>query len=202
MRFSHRYKLILIAGLGIRLLGVGLMIHSRGANGSDAELVWTQLLQGIGGGFAAVTSQVGAQASVPHADVAMVTTMVLLITEIGGSIGSAIAGAIWTNLMPGRLARHLPGVSEEDRAVLFGSIVEVLKYDRGTPIREGVIQAYDDVMKVMTIVATVIAVFPFVLAFIMPNWYLGDTQNAVENVNLKGERLTSETAPEHHPESL
>ena len=60
------------------------MIHSRGANGSDAEVVWTQILQGIGGGFAAVTSQVGAQAFVPHADVAMVKAVVLLITKIGG----------------------------------------------------------------------------------------------------------------------
>lgn len=66
------------------------MIHSRGANASDAEIVWSQLLQGIGGGFAAVCAQVAAQASAPHADVAMVTAVVLLITEIGGSIGGAI----------------------------------------------------------------------------------------------------------------
>ena len=66
------------------------MIHSRGANASDAEVVWSQLLQGIGGGFAAIASQVGAQASVKHVDVAMVTAVVLLVTEIGGAIGSAI----------------------------------------------------------------------------------------------------------------
>lgn len=70
--------------------GVGLMIHTRGENSSDAEIVWTQLLQGIGGGFAAVASQVGAQASVPHADVAIITAVVLLWTEIGGACGSAI----------------------------------------------------------------------------------------------------------------
>ena len=57
---------------------------------SSVELVWTQILQGIGGGFAAVTSQVGAQASVFHADVAMTTALVLLLTEIGGSVGSAV----------------------------------------------------------------------------------------------------------------
>lgn len=66
------------------------MIHSRGANASDAEIVWTQLLQGIGGGFAAVASQVGAQASVTHTDVAIITAVVLLWTEIGGSVGNAI----------------------------------------------------------------------------------------------------------------
>ncbi|KAF5368687.1 hypothetical protein D9615_010309 [Tricholomella constricta] len=189
MRYFRRAKYLLVTGLAIRLAGVGLMIHSRGANGSDAELVWTQLLQGIGGGFAAIASQVSAQASVPHCDVAMVTAVILLITEIGGAVGSAVAGAIWTNLMPARLERYLPFVSEADRADLFGSISIVVKYERGTPIREGVIQAYDDVMKVMTIVATVIAVVPFLLSFLMPNWYLGDTQNAVEKVDLKGERV-------------
>jgi hypothetical protein len=54
-----------------------------------------QVLQGIGGGFAATALQVAAQAGVSHADVASVTALVLLITEVGNSVGSAIATAIW-----------------------------------------------------------------------------------------------------------
>ncbi|KAG6816467.1 hypothetical protein H0H87_005827 [Tephrocybe sp. NHM501043] len=197
MRYIRRYKVLLIAGLGIRILGVGLMIHSRGADGSDAELVWTQLLQGIGGGMASVASQVGAQASVPHADVAMVTAVVLLITEIGGAIGGGIAGAIWSNLMPTKLATHLPFLTQEEREALFGSITAALAYDRGTPIREGVIAAYGDVMKIMTIAATVFAVVPFLLSFLMPNWYLGDKQNAVEDVGLAGEHVVDPVPSDH-----
>jgi hypothetical protein len=49
--------------------------------------------------------------------------------------------------------------------------------------------AYDDVMKILTIAATVFAVVPFLLAFLMPDWYLGDQQNAVENVDLAGEKV-------------
>ena len=111
MRYVHRYKIVLVVGLAIRLLyaplpllsvpvqccsctcaysGVGLMIHSRGAQASDAEVVWTQIIQGFGGGFASVCSSVAAQASVPHVDMAMTTAMVLLWTEIGGAVGSAI----------------------------------------------------------------------------------------------------------------
>lgn len=48
-------------------------------------------------------------------------------------------------------------------------------------------------MKIMIIVATVFAVFPLILAFFMPDWHLGDNQNAVENVDLKGERLDDPT---------
>ncbi|KAF6745245.1 drug:h+ antiporter [Ephemerocybe angulata] len=189
LRWMRRYKYVLIAGLSIRLLGAGLMIHSRGANASDAEIVWSQLLQGIGGGFAAITAQVGAQASVKHSDTAMVTAVVLLVTEIGGSIGSAIAGSIWTSMMPDKLAEHLPFVDEATRAKLFGSITAVAAQPRGSPIREGVILAYDDVMKYMCIAATVFAVPPLIIALFMPNWYLGDSQNAVEGVDLAGNRV-------------
>ncbi|KAF8887863.1 drug:h+ antiporter [Gymnopilus junonius] len=196
MRFVHRSKPLLVVGLAIRLLGCGLMIHSRGANASDAEVVWSQILQGIGGGFAATTLQVSAQASVAHADVGMVTAIVLLVTEIGGAIGTAIAGSIWTHKMPERLAVHLPFVSADERAILFGSITSVTAYPRGDPIREGVIMeyhlmiytAYDDVMKILTIAATAFSVVPFALSFFMPNWYLGDQQNAADNEDLAGEK--------------
>ncbi|EMD31052.1 hypothetical protein CERSUDRAFT_163556 [Gelatoporia subvermispora B] len=197
MRYLRRYKYLLVGGLCIRLLGVGLMIHSRGAQGSDAELVWTQILQGMGGGFAAVASQVGAQASVTHADVAIITAVVLLWTEIGGAVGSAIAGAIWTNTMPDKLAKYLPDLTQAQRDELFGSITDVTALPRGDPTREGVISAYSDVMKTMVIAATVISIVPIILALFMPNWYLGDKQNAVDAADLTGERHVDDE-PDHH----
>ncbi|EIW58899.1 drug:h+ antiporter [Trametes versicolor FP-101664 SS1] len=179
MRFLHRYKWILFCGLCIRLVGVALMIHSRGADGSDAELVWTQVLQGMGGGFAAICSGIGAQASVPHADVAMITALVLLWTEIGAGVGGSIAGAIWSGAMPGALKEHLPGLTQEERDALFGSITDVRARPLGDPVRQGVIAAYSDTMKTMLIAATVLSVVPVGLALLMPDWYLGDQQNAV-----------------------
>ncbi|KAG2353161.1 major facilitator superfamily domain-containing protein [Suillus spraguei] len=199
MRFLHRYKYVLVIGLVIRLAGVSLMIHSRGANTSDAELVWTQILQGFGGGFAAVSSQVGAQASVPHADVAIITAVVLLLTEIGGAVGNAWAGAIWSNTMPVNLEKYLPWLSDEQRAELYGSITLAASYPPGDPVREGVINAYDDTMKIMVIVATVLSVVPILLALAMPNWYLGDRQNAIDAADLTG-RLALEDDEEDEEE--
>lgn len=187
MRFMHRYKLLLVVGLAIRLLGVGLMIHSRGANGSDVEIVWTQIIQSMGGGMSAITIQTAAQASVSHKDVATVTAMVLLLTEIGGAIGNSVAGAIWTNLMPGKLLKYLPNISQDERDALYSSITTVTTYARGTEIREGAISAYGDVMKIMLIVATVMSVIPLVISFFMPDWHLGAKQNAVDQEDLAGE---------------
>ncbi|KIJ51356.1 hypothetical protein M422DRAFT_43910 [Sphaerobolus stellatus SS14] len=187
MRFLHRGKWLLVAGLTIRLAGAGLMINSRGADAPDAEIVWSQLLQGIGGGFAAVAAQTNAQASVTHTDVAMVTAVVLLLTEIGGAVGSAIGN------MPARLAKHLPFLSQADRDTLYGSLYAVAAYPQGDPVRAGVILAYSDVMKIMTIAATAVAVLPLILAFFMPDWYLGTQQNAIDNVDLAGEKEEGKT---------
>ncbi|KAJ7510037.1 major facilitator superfamily domain-containing protein [Mycena galericulata] len=173
MHVFQRYKVTSI-------LSVALMLRSRGADGSTFELLMTQVLQGIGGGIAALSIQVSAQASVPHQDVAMVTAVVLLITEIGAAGGGAIAGAIWSSQMPSKLALHLPFLSPSEREVLFGSITEAAGRPRGDPVREGVISAYSDVMKTMVVVAAAVSVLPILCALAMPNWHLGNAQNAVE----------------------
>ncbi|KAJ7087878.1 major facilitator superfamily domain-containing protein, partial [Mycena epipterygia] len=180
MHMFRRYKTLLVGGLVIRLIGVALMLHSRGANGSNFELLMTQILQGVGGGIAALSIQVSAQASVPHGDVAMVTAVVLLITEFGAAGGGAIAGAIWSSQMPAKLVHHLPFLSQPERDILFGSITEAASKPRGDPVREGVISAYSDVMQAMVLVAIAVSVLPILVAVSMPDWHLGDRQNAVD----------------------
>jgi hypothetical protein len=44
-------------------------------------------------------------------------------------------------------------------------------------------------MKILCSVATVFAVPTFILSFFIPNWYLGDQQNAIENVDLSGRKV-------------
>lgn len=46
-------------------------------------------------------------------------------------------------------------------------------------------------MKTMIIAATALSVVPVLISFFMPNWYLGDRQNAVDAADLTGERAVS-----------
>ncbi|KAJ7632776.1 drug:h+ antiporter [Roridomyces roridus] len=177
----QRYKTLLIFGLVLRVIGAALMLRSRGTGGSNFELLLAQILQGLGGGIAGLCIQVSAQASVTQEDVAMVTAVVLLITEFGAAGGGAIAGAIWSSQMPDKLAEHLPFLSQVERDILFGSITAAAGKPRGDPVREGVIAAYSDVMQTMVIVATVVNVLAVFVAFIMPNWQLGNVKTAVED---------------------
>ncbi|CED82571.1 Predicted transporter (major facilitator superfamily) [Phaffia rhodozyma] len=204
MVFTRNLKWTLFGGLLIRLLGVGIMIHSRGGNGSAAELVMTQVLQGMGGGFAAICLQVAAQARVPHVDVATVTALVLLITEVGNSVGSAVATAVWTSQMPAALAKYVPGNNATLNAELYASITIIAAYPAADPIRVGAIHAYDYVMRNLCIGATVVAVFPPIIAFFfVDDVRLGDVQNVYDGRDLSG-RLTGEIdeSSPNHPNNI
>lgn len=48
--------------------------------------------------------------------------------------------------------------------------------------------AYSETMKIMTIVATIVAIFPPIFALFLPDLYLGDGQNAVDETDLGGEK--------------
>ena len=50
------------------------------------------------------------------------------------------AGAIWTNVMPDKLAQYLPFITQQERDTLYNNISFVLAFERGHPVREGVIQ--------------------------------------------------------------
>ncbi|BGP11691.1 hypothetical protein JCM10049v2_007611 [Rhodotorula toruloides] len=186
--YFRRTKWLLLFGLLVRLLGVGLMIHSKGAHGSTAELVIVQVLQGLGGGIASASTQLLAQASVPHQDVATVTAFVLLFAEIGNAVGTAIATAIWRDWMPRKLASHLTGIlSSTEIASVFGSITTAVTY-RGTndAAYDGIVGAYTQTMKILLIAATAIAVVPPFLALMVSNIKLSNDQNAVEGEDLAG----------------
>ncbi|BGP20482.1 hypothetical protein JCM10213v2_008643 [Rhodosporidiobolus nylandii] len=186
--YFRRTKWLLVCGLCVRLLGVGLMIKSKGADGSTAFLVWTQVLQGLGGGVASASTQLLAQASVPHQDVATVTAFVLLFAEIGNAVGTAIATAIWRHHMPEQLAEHLAGLANQTTIDgIYGSITDALTYKASSPeIYDGIIASYSYTMKILLIAATAVAVIPPLLAVGVQNIYLSDAHNAVEGEALDG----------------
>ncbi|KAF7304956.1 Glycoside hydrolase family 16 protein [Mycena kentingensis (nom. inval.)] len=184
MHRYRRYKSLLVAGLVVRLIGVLLMLRSRGPDGSTFTLILTQVLQGIGGGVAALSIHISSQASVTPSDIAMTTAVVLLITEFGAAGGGAIAGAIWSDQMPERLARYLPSLTQAERDALFGSITKAASKPRGDPIRDGVIAAYGDVMKSMVVAASIVSVLPVLIAFTMPDCEWHDAHSVVKYTDI------------------
>ncbi|KAI8140793.1 major facilitator superfamily domain-containing protein [Fennellomyces sp. T-0311] len=182
-----RPKWLMVAGLLIRLLGVGIMINARGALGGTAELVWCQLLQGWGGGFASTISGMMASAMVPHTDMAVVVALVNLFAEIGNGIGTSIATAVWNAQMPGELAAHMPTNNATLVNDFFNSATLIASYPLDDPLRQGAIIAYGNVMRKLCIGATVVAVVPPIIAyFMLTDIELDNTQNKFDNRDLTG----------------
>lgn len=195
MYATRRFKWMLVVGLLIRLLGVGIMFHARGPNGNVASLVMCQVLQGMGGGIASITTTVAAQASVSHADLATVYAVVLLLSEVGNSVGTAAAGGVWAEYMPKELAKHVPTTNSTLLTEIFTNIYTVPLMPE--PIKEGVITAYQNVMHRLLIGSVIVACFPPIFAFfLIKDIRLTDTQNAFDGKNNAGEQV--EEPDEHY----
>lgn len=180
-RITHRCKYLQVFGLSLQVVSMGITVWARGKNASTAALVWEQLLIGIGGACSVVGSQVASQASVPHQDTALVIALLSQWSSIGYAIGSAIAGAIWTGKMPGNLRKYLPSsVSDEQVTTFFGSITDIRAYDYDSEIRQGAIKAYDATAFYLFVPALGLTCIPFVVSLFQKNFYLGDSQNAIE----------------------
>ncbi|KAJ7453072.1 drug:h+ antiporter [Mycena latifolia] len=183
--FKTGYKISLISALAIRILGVGLMFYARTHN-NTAALVMTQIIQGLGGGIAAVASQIGAQGAVPHQDVALATAALLLSAEVGGVVGTAAAGAIWVNRLPVEIAKHVPSLNSTEIASYVGAptLVRLLEGEEYTSM----VAAYSETMRMLLIPGIVVAIIPLAAAFFVKDFRLLEIQNAVEVKTLEGRK--------------
>ncbi|BGP49152.1 hypothetical protein JCM10450v2_005035 [Rhodotorula kratochvilovae] len=148
-KLTNRYKWFGILGVLIHMVGVWLMMRSRELNSSTFELVLSQVVGGIGGGFTTIAVQIGCQGVVEHQDVAIATAIFLTITQVGGAVGGSIAGAVWSTALPSRLQRHL-GADEWDKIPqIIASLPYALSFPEGSPVRLAIDRSYVDVQKIL-----------------------------------------------------
>lgn len=196
MRYTHRYKFLQLTGLSIKIIGYGLLVDKGGVR-SLARLTMAQLLTGMGGAFSVVGSQVASQGSVPHQDVALVIALLSLWTNIGASIGSAIASAVWTNAMPTNLRNFVPAsVNDTEVMNMFASITVIKALPYEDPVREGAIRAYETTVYPLWAAALGLSFIALLAGCFQTNYYLGNQQNAFDNKDITGEDTVT---PPHKP---
>ena len=173
IKHTRRYKYFITLGSCIYLMGIGLMIRYRAQGVSTGALVGCQIAVGIGGGMLNVPAQLGVQASVSHQRVAAATASFLTILEIGGAVGNAISGAIWTANVPKKLQAYLPPETRDQAETIFGSVtVASTQYPMGSPTRDAINRAYQETMTTILIVAVCACVPLIPLSLVMKNYEL------------------------------
>ena len=105
---TGRYKAFPILGTGI--MTAGLFLLSRLSLGSSAYLTSAYiLLLGIGLGMVMQVLVIAVQNAVDYRDLGVATSGATLFRLIGGSLGTAILGAIFATRLTANLARLMPG---------------------------------------------------------------------------------------------
>ncbi|KAL5362865.1 major facilitator superfamily domain-containing protein [Aspergillus floccosus] len=142
-------------GLPLVLLGAGLMIHFRTADGSIGYIVMCQIFIAFGGGTLVIGQDMAVMAASNRDGVPMMLSMIGLSSSLGGAIGYAVSAAIYSNTFPSALRHALPVGSKSDYLKIYrGGYTAQLEYPVGSPIRLAINEAYGEYMKYACITAT------------------------------------------------
>ncbi|KAF2719548.1 putative siderophore-dependent iron transporter [Polychaeton citri CBS 116435] len=183
IKYTHHYKYFVTLGACVYLLGLGLMIQYRVEGVGTSIIVATQMIIGVGGGMLNVPAQLGVQASASHQEVATATACFLTLLEIGGAVGAAISGAIWTNSVPHKLAQYLPPEAQDQAKAIFGNVtLASTGWPMGSPTRVAINRAYQETMTRLLIVALCVSVPCVILSLLMENYNLGEINQHVKGV--------------------
>ena len=167
IKYTYRYRIYSRIGVPTYIVGLLLTTFFRGPTNPLSYVLFSQIITGIGGGMFHVPVQLGIQAVAKHQEVAIATAMFLTFTSLGGSVGSAIAGAIWTGSLLERLEIYLPNMPAAERRRIFDDFEFAMSYPRGSTERDGIVAAYVDVMKRLTRTATLSALPMLIFVFAM-----------------------------------
>jgi MFS family permease len=155
IRYNGRLKWIaLYFGVPVNILGVGLLIHFRHPNTNIGFIVMCQIFIAFGGGTLVICEQMTVMAVSAQQNIPAILAFEFMIANIGSSIGSAIAAAMWTGLFPVNLAKYLPSSALPDLESIYGDLTVQSSYAVGTPERDGINKAYGETQKLMCVAAT------------------------------------------------
>lgn len=153
IRYNGRIKWhSFVFGVPITILGVGLMIHFRQPDQDVSYLAMCMIFIAFGGGTLVICEQITVMAVSEHQNIPAVLSVESMISSVGGSIGSAIAAAMWTGIFPEKLHKYLP--SGADFASIYGDITVQQSFPKNSDTRIAIDKAYGDTQKYMLILAT------------------------------------------------
>jgi SIT family siderophore-iron:H+ symporter-like MFS transporter len=196
VRFVKYLKPFLVAGTCLFTVAFGLLIRYRGGTGASnhSGIIGAQVLLGLAGGLFPYTAQASIQAATLHEHVAVITALYLATYNIGSALGNTVSGAIWTQVLPDKIATHLAAVSTNTTlpAFAYGSPFDfTAAYDIGTPERTAVVAAYQDTQRLLCITGICLSLPLIFFALCTRNPKLGKEQS-LENA----ENFDSPDSPE------
>ncbi|KAI8366767.1 major facilitator superfamily domain-containing protein [Radiomyces spectabilis] len=172
MKRTKKWRPFTWAGICLMVLGIGLMIPARLPHSSDAFVVVSQTIAGVGAGMLDIPITVAVQSSVPRKDLAIVTALMQVGSTIGFTIGSTISGSLWNSMIPELLMKNVPGINMRQ---VMGNVT----YAQNLPEPEYslVVDCFGQAQRVLTIIACCMVALAFLCTLPMKSFGLDETDN-------------------------
>ena len=125
------------------------------------------LILGLGLGSVMQVLVIIVQNGVPHSEIGVATAGSTFFRSIGGSFGTAIFGAIFSNVLVGNLANHLHGIK---LPAGFGSagVTPAMLDLLPSAVRHGFVAGYAESIQTVFLVAAPIAFLAFLATWLIP----------------------------------
>ena len=180
---SGRYKLFPIAGTFV--MTVGLFLLSRmTAQTTLVTASLTMLLLGLGLGMVMQVLVIAVQNAVDFRDLGVATSGATLFRLMGGSLGTAVLGAIFSSRLAGALSRALPFGA---RATGVGGLDPQAMAELSPALRDIYVRAVTGALDGVFVVAACVAVAGFACAWLLPESRLRETVAAESASDVVGE---------------
>lgn len=167
IRKTGHFKWLLYLAVPLYTLGQGLMIYFRRPDFSVGYLIMCQIFIALGGSTMTICEQVAVLSVAEHGEAAAVLAVLGLFGYMGGAVGNAVSGAIWTNIFPAELQKRLPETAMPAFAEIYGDLAKQLSYPMGSPARDAIIQAYAAAQSRMLTAGTAVMALTLACVFLI-----------------------------------
>lgn len=191
---TGRYRVFPIAGTAIMTVGLVMLSRLTSSTGGWVQAADLVVL-GIGLGAVMQVLVLVTQNAVPHSELGVATSGATFFRSIGGSFGAAIFGAIFSNVLVGKLANQLKGV-KLPAGVASSSVTPQVLAKLPAPVRDGFIKAYGSSIEEVFLLAVPVGILAFVVIWLLPHVELrGAARSAPGPSRAAGTPVTAGAGP-------
>jgi hypothetical protein len=163
---TGKYRFFPIAGTAVMTLGMFLLsLMGTGSSTFQDSVYMLVLGMGIGGVMQVLVIIV--QNGVPHSELGVATSGATFFRSIGGSFGTAIFGAIFSNVLIGNLASHLHGVPLPAGFSSADATPALLSH-LPAAVHQGFVAGYAESIQTVFLIAVPIAALAFLASWLIP----------------------------------
>ena len=163
---TGKYRFFPIAGTAVMTIGL-FLLHLMGPGSSTLQDSLSMLVLGMGLGGVMQVLVIIVQNGVPHSELGVATSGATFFRSIGGSFGTAIFGAIFSNVLISNLSSHLHGLTLPSGFTSSDVTPAALSHLSAT-VRAGFVSGYAESIQTVFLIAVPIAALAFLASWLIP----------------------------------